>query len=128
MPSKKVQYFSRQKSGFRDNKSTETACHTFTENIQQALDKNLHVVGIILDLTEAHDIISHDIFLYTLESCGFRGILNLWFISFLLQHTQFVSLTATDCTDFMLNRYSFSSRVILRGVPQGSILGPILFH
>jgi hypothetical protein len=42
-----------EQSGFRDNESTETACHTFIENIQQGLDKNLHVVGIFLDLPKA---------------------------------------------------------------------------
>jgi len=40
-------------SGFRDNECTETACHTFIENIQQAFDKNVHVVGIFLDLPKA---------------------------------------------------------------------------
>lgn len=47
--------------GFRDNKSTETACHTFIENIQQALDTNLHVVGIFLNLFKAYGVINHDI-------------------------------------------------------------------
>ena len=46
---------------FRDNKSTETACHTIVENIQQALDNNLHMVRIFLDLTKAYDVINHDI-------------------------------------------------------------------
>jgi len=44
-------------------KSTETACHTFIENIQQALDNNLQVAGIFLDLTKAYDVINHDILL-----------------------------------------------------------------
>ena len=42
-----------EQNGFRNNKSTETACHAFIENIQQALDNKLHVVGIFLDLTKA---------------------------------------------------------------------------
>jgi hypothetical protein len=91
------------------------------------LDKNLHVVGIFLELTKVYDVTSHDILLYELESCGVRCILNSWFKSYLLQHTQFVSLTQTDCTNFMLHRYSPSSRVILHGVPQGPILGPLAF-
>lgn len=40
-----------------------TACHTFTENIQQALDKNLHVTVIFLDPTKAYDVINHDMLL-----------------------------------------------------------------
>ena len=44
-------------------KSTETGCHTFIENIHQALDNNLHVAGIFLDLTKAYGVINHDILL-----------------------------------------------------------------
>jgi len=51
------------------------------------LDKNLHVVGIFLDLTEVRDVINHDSLLYELESCGVRGILNSWFIAYSLQRT-----------------------------------------
>jgi len=124
---KKFSIIADEQIGLRDNKSTETACHTFIENIQQALDKNLHVVGIFLDRTKAYDVTNHDILLYKLESYGVRGILNLWFKSYLSQHTQFVLLTQTDCTNFTLNRHSPSSRVILHGVPQASILGPLVF-
>jgi hypothetical protein len=85
------------------------------------------VVGIFLDHTKVYDVTNHDIFLYKLESYCVRAILNSWFKSYLSQCTQFVSLTQTDCTNFMLHRYSTLSRVILRDVPQGSILGPLLF-
>jgi len=57
-------------------KSTETACHTCIENIQQALDNNLHVVRIFLDPIKAYDVINCDILLYKLEPYGVRGILN----------------------------------------------------
>jgi len=50
---KKFIILADEQNDFRDNESTETACHTFIENIQQALDKHLHVVGIFLDLTKA---------------------------------------------------------------------------
>ena len=47
---KKFNILTDEQNGFRNNKSTETACHTFIENIQQALDNNLHVVRIFLIL------------------------------------------------------------------------------
>jgi retron-type reverse transcriptase len=123
-----------EQNGFRNNKSTETACHTFIENIQQALDNNLHAVGIFLDFTKAYDVINHSILLYKLESYGVRGIMNSWFKSYLSECTQYVSLTQTNGDKNgdnniknILNRYSSLSRVNLHGVPQGSILGPLLF-
>ena len=110
---KKFNILADEQNDFRDNKSTETACHAFTENIQQALDKNLHVVGIFLVLSKAYNVINNDIFLYKLESYEDRGILNLWFKYYLSQHTLSVSLTQTDCTKFTFNRYLSSSRVTL---------------
>ena len=68
-------------------KSTETARHTFIENIQQALDNKLHAVGIFLDFTKAYDVINHNILLYKLECYGVR---------YLCERTQYVSLTQTN--------------------------------
>ena len=66
------------------------------ENIQQALDNNLHAVGIFFDLTKAYDVINHNILLHKLESYGVRGIINAWFKSYLSEHKQYVSLTQTN--------------------------------
>lgn len=84
------------------------------------------MVGIFLDLTKVYDVINHDILLYKLESYGVRGILNSWLKYYLLQCTQYVSLPQTDGNNVILNKYSSLSRVNLHGVPQGSILGPLL--
>ena len=116
-------------------KSTETARHTFIENIQQALDNKLHAVGIFLDFTKAYDVINHNILLYKLECYGVWGIINSWFKSYLSERTQYVSLTQTNGNNNnnnnnnnnILNWYSSLSRVNLHGVPQGSILGSLLF-
>ena len=93
---KKCNILTDEQNGFRNTKSTETACHTYIENIQQALDNNLHVVGIFLDLTKAYDVINHNILLYKLESYGVRGIINSWFKAYLSERTQYVSLTQTN--------------------------------
>ena len=85
------------------------------------------MVGIFLALTKSYDVINHDILPYKLESYGVRGTLNLWFKSYLLQRIQYVSLTHTNRNNAILNKYSSSSRVNLHGVPQGSVLGPLLF-
>jgi hypothetical protein len=62
-----------------------------------------------------------------LEACGVRGILNTWFKSYLSGRSQYVSLTQTDNSNKVLHTYSSSLRINLNGVPQGSILGPLLF-
>ena len=73
-----------------------TACHTFIEKAQQALDNNLHAIGIFLDFTKAYDVINHDILLHKLESYGVRGLLNAWFKSYLSGCSQYVSITQTN--------------------------------
>jgi len=93
---KKFKILTDEQNGFRDNKSTTTACHTFIEQVQQALDNNLHAVGIFLDLAKAYDVLNHDILLYKLESYGVRGILNTWLKSYLSGRSQYVSLTQID--------------------------------
>lgn len=73
---KKLIILADEQSDFRDIESTETACHTFIENIQQALDTNLRVVGIFLHLFKGYGVINRDILIYRLESYGVRSNLN----------------------------------------------------
>jgi hypothetical protein len=58
---KKFNILADAQNGFRDNKFNETACHTYTENTEQALDKNVHVGGIFLVLSNTYDVTNHDI-------------------------------------------------------------------
>ena len=125
---KKFNILTDEQNGFRDNKSITTACHTFIEKIQQALDNNLHAVGIFLDFTKAYDVINHNILLCKLESYGVRGIINSWFKSYLSERMQYVTITQNyGNSNNILNKYSSLSRVNLNGVPQGSILGHFYF-
>ena len=102
--------------GFRKNKSTYMALITLVK-ITQALEKGEYAVGVFLDFSKAFDNVDHEILLGKLEHYGIRGCALSWFKSYLSKKQQFV--TYNDCKS--------EKQHIRCGVPQGSILGPLLF-
>ena len=103
--------------GFRLNCSTNNALISIIENIQTQLDDNKHVAGVFVDLKKAFDTADHDILIDKLDHYGVRGVAKDWFISYLKGRRQFV----------VIENETSSTQEILTGVPQGSILGPLLF-
>ena len=81
------------------------------------MDLKLFTCGIFIDLKKAFDTVNHAILLQKLDHYGFRGIINNWFSSYLLGRSQ---VTKVDT-------YLSSKSQISFGVPQGSVLGPLLF-
>ena len=103
--------------GFRPNHSTNSALIEITEQIRKACDKGLFACGIYLDLRKAFDAVNHNILLTKLEHYGIKGNAKYWLRSFLMDRKQYTSLTGKDS----------NSQEITHRVPQGSVLGPLLF-
>ena len=103
--------------GFRDNYSTSLAIVHLIDQITQNMDNNVFSVGVFLDLSKAFDTINHKILCNKLEIYGIRGVALNWFSSYLNNRQQCVSI----------NNILSNFKTTLCGVPQGSVLGPLLF-
>ena len=103
--------------GFRPKYSTELAIHQFSQNIFNTLDNKLCQITVLCDLSKAFDTVSHDILLNKLENYGIRGKANDFLRSYLGFRKQYT----------VFNNTSSSFKQVHHGVPQGSILGPLLF-
>ena len=103
--------------GFRSNRYTTQAILLIADKIQRAIEDKKISCGIFLDLSKAFDTVDHCILLKKLEYYGIRGIANDWFQSYLSNRKRSVTIVSV----------SSEPQLMTRGVPQGSVLGPLLF-
>ena len=105
--------------GFRSKHSTTHPVLQLIKDIAAANDKNTKyaTLAVFIDLSKEFDTINHDIMLHKLQCYGIRGICNSWFANYLSNRKHFTEIGNSKS----------SHKYLTTGVPQGSILGPILF-
>ena len=103
--------------GFRKKSSTAHSLMEISEKIRESIDNGKFGCGIFIDLKKAFDTVNHEILLMKLEHYGIRGPALGWFETYLTGRRQYV----------FYNGISSDTVSISCGVPQGSVLGPLLF-
>lgn len=116
-----------QQHGFRTGRSTVTAGVNFVEKIIEAIDKQEYAIGVFLDMTKAFDSVLHERLFQVLYSFGIRGRELEWFKSYLTDRSQYVEINHINFKSNKKHCYKSGLSKVLYGVPQGSILGPLLF-
>ena len=103
--------------GFRPKLSTNIALTQLSEEILQNLDNKLFTGAVFIDLRKAFDTVDHELLIIKLQNLGFSTSVVNWFRSYLPSRTAVTSI----------NNMSSDPKSVTVGVPQGSILGPLLF-
>ena len=109
--------------GFTKGRDVTSAVDEFISNIYRNVDSNRITAGIFIDLKKAFDTVNHTLLVAKLFKLGFRGVCNKWFVSYLSGRQQFV-----EVRDINGNIGRSKTTIVACGVPQGSILGPLLFN
>lgn len=113
----KYNLFNSKQFGFRKGLSTTTAISHVLNLLYKNLDQRHKCVGIFLDLSKAFDVVDHEILIHKLQCYGIRGETLEWFKSYLNNRSHYVHVN--NCrSDYLKSKV---------GVPQGSILGPLLY-
>ena len=103
--------------GFQPKHSTQHAVMELISEITDGFEKNMYTLGIFIDLSKAFDTVNHEILLNKLKNYGIKNKNLLWFENYLSNRSQ--------CIEHESIKTNFKN--IACGVPQGSILGPLLF-
>lgn len=113
----RTEFFSNLQFGFRSGKSTEDALLKFCSEIYKSINESNIPAALFIDITKAFDMVDHELLIAKLFKAGFRGFVFDWFRSYLTNRNQ--------RTRIKNNLSSIS--IVKMGIPQGSVLGPILF-
>lgn len=116
-----------EQKGFRKNMTINLAIFEFLSKVMTCIDEKTPVCAIYMDLTKAFDYVNHNILISKLKSYGIRGNVIELIKSYLSNRKQCTQITKMCPKTKMEIKYLSDNREILHGVPQGSVLGPLLF-
>ena len=102
---------------FKKDHAIDYALIGMTEMIRLTIDSKRFGCRVFIDLQRAFDRVNHNVLIAKLEHNGMRGNALLWFESYLHDRDQYVSINRTNSTSLRASS----------GVPQGSVLGPLMF-
>lgn len=122
----KYDIIKKEQYGFQKDKSTTLAIFSLIDIILHNINNNNWTTGLFFDLSKAFDFVSHDILLKKLDAIGIRGLPLQWISTYLSHRRQCVVVTNIN-TKNEEETYSSNFKENNCGVPQGSVLGPILF-
>lgn len=112
-----------QQNGFVKNRSTERAIFQTMLEVIDSLNQKQKTAGVFIDLSKAFDSVSHSILLHKLEINGIRGIPLMYISSYLTNRKQRITTTDPQSGAKITSKF----QEIKKGVPQGSIIGPLLY-
>lgn len=115
----------KEQFGFQKDKSTTLAIYNLVATVLTNLNQKCLTTGVFFDLSKAFDYVDHNILLYKLETVGIRGLALKWIASYLSSRQQCVRFNKIVGNE--IRSISSEFRIKSYGVPQGSVLGPLLF-